>query len=807
MASTGEPFGLFWDSENGDRTYSAASFEYWLKKFFTSGVFNGDLQVLATSGMTVKVTPGYTNVDGKVKFWNAEFNLTLQAANSTYPRIDTIVITRDNVNRQVICEVVTGAYSGDTPQPTAPVRNAEIYQLVLAQIYVGTGVTEIIQSNITDTRPNNELCGYITGTVEELDFSAFTTQFEAYFEEFKTGKMADFTAWEVAQKAAYASWFALVQQQQVQDKADWDAWYAALQEELHNLPEDTAEYLQIQIDEIRNSGTTGSILNISTTESTLEGKTVTVTNGTETRTATFDENLECVIAGYKGTGEVTISSTDGIQTATEVINIPYFGNYDYTIAFWAATVNIQGDSNLKGTTVTIKDSDDVTVDTVTLSAVDATGVFTATKTDTYTFSVTYDGKVYSETLAVTQETTYSLQIATIPEGSTITPINDIQIWLHCAGIYDKTYTTLDEVLADSSTLLALISDHNSVDYMVRSTEWSGNGQPLVPTMTSNIAPSGVASASSEPWTNQGYYAYKVFMDGTGNYDFWLGNKSNAWLQYEFPSAVYATKAFVKNCNGGASNPYYMQGFTIQGSNDGNTFYELVTDTITQVANSEKTVDFTNNIGAYKYYRIIPDMGSMTYASVGKFQLYAEGICSNQTAMGYIGNNDYAAETLLADATWLEAIVNSEYIESVLNVKVPSMTSATAPSGQVFASSEYSGEPAWSCFSLNEGQWSTSASNTSPGYIGYKFTQAVQIKALYVKTQFPSGANTIKLQYSDDNSVWNDTTTIFTPTGSYPQEIKMAVESNYGEHLYWRLYYTANAASYKSTKKIQFYGRA
>ena len=164
MASTGEAYGLFWNSEHGDRTYDASSFEYWLKKFFTSGVFNGDLQVVATSSMIVRVDPGYANVDGKVKFLNSALNIVLDAANSTRPRIDTIVVTRDNINREIRFEKVTGQYSTDEPQPTAPIRNAEIYQLVLAQIYVAAGVTSVIQANISDTRSNPNLCGWITGT-------------------------------------------------------------------------------------------------------------------------------------------------------------------------------------------------------------------------------------------------------------------------------------------------------------------------------------------------------------------------------------------------------------------------------------------------------------------------------------------------------------------------------------------------------------------------------------------------------------------------------------------------------------------
>ena len=59
-------YWLFWDSISGDRIYNSDSFEEWLKKFFTTGVFNGDCQVVASSGMTITVMPGYANVDGKV---------------------------------------------------------------------------------------------------------------------------------------------------------------------------------------------------------------------------------------------------------------------------------------------------------------------------------------------------------------------------------------------------------------------------------------------------------------------------------------------------------------------------------------------------------------------------------------------------------------------------------------------------------------------------------------------------------------------------------------------------------------------
>ena len=47
---------------------------------------------------------------------------------------------------------------------------------------------------------------------------------------------------------------------------------------------------------------------------------------------------------------------------------------------------------------------------------------------------------------------------TIPNGKTVTPTDDIQTWLHCAGIFDNNYTTLAQVLNDT----VLLSDSGKV---------------------------------------------------------------------------------------------------------------------------------------------------------------------------------------------------------------------------------------------------------------------------------------------------------------------------------------------------------
>ena len=186
MASLDNPF--FYNSVNGDRVYDADSFEYLLKKFFTTGVFTGDCAVSATSGMGVQMAAGYCNIDGKVKFYANPVSLSLTTANPTYDRIDTVVIERNDTDRAFHVKAVTGSASA-TSAATAPVRSAGLYQIVLAEIYVTAGAVSITQANITDKRPDSSVCGLVCSAAQTPDFSdlyaQFTDMFEVWFDRMK----------------------------------------------------------------------------------------------------------------------------------------------------------------------------------------------------------------------------------------------------------------------------------------------------------------------------------------------------------------------------------------------------------------------------------------------------------------------------------------------------------------------------------------------------------------------------------------------------------------------------------------------
>ena len=196
MSVYAQEYGYFFNSNNSDRKYNAESFETWLKPFFVSGVFTGGLQVSAqsTPDMSVQVSAGYANLDGKLGYWNESNTLTLETASGVYSRYDTIVLRRDNTNRRVSIEVVTGTASSN-PQPTAPTRTADIFELVLAEILVVAGATEITASKIEDKRPDDTVCGYVVAAVQTPDFSELYAQFTAQAEEFMGEQAAEFLAW------------------------------------------------------------------------------------------------------------------------------------------------------------------------------------------------------------------------------------------------------------------------------------------------------------------------------------------------------------------------------------------------------------------------------------------------------------------------------------------------------------------------------------------------------------------------------------------------------------------------------------
>ena len=249
MADSTLEHAFFYNSNDGDRVYDASSFEYWLKKFFTSGVFADECQVTADgTGMTCSMAEGYANVDGKVKFWDEAQDLTLENASSSYDRIDAVVIERNDTDRDITVKIVSGTYAADPVAPD-PERDDGVYQLVIAQIYVAAGATAITQADITDTRTDTDLCGYVAATVENVDFSQFTAQYESFIANYSEKVATDYETYKDLISGDYDSFYSSLVAALAEYKEEFESWYDGIK---GILGEDEAGALQLEIEELQS---------------------------------------------------------------------------------------------------------------------------------------------------------------------------------------------------------------------------------------------------------------------------------------------------------------------------------------------------------------------------------------------------------------------------------------------------------------------------------------------------------------------------------------------------------------------------
>lgn len=194
-------YSSFFNSINGDRKYLASDFAKYFSQFIGNGVFpnpSTNLQVIANNDMTVTVKAGPGWINGYMYLNDSDLILPIDAADGVLNRIDRVVLRMDTVGR-TITAVVKKSVFASSPEALALQRDADVYELGLADIYVGAGATSISQSSITDLRLNTDLCGIVHGTVEQVDTSTIFLQYQQKFAEWfeaSTPDMANqFNVW------------------------------------------------------------------------------------------------------------------------------------------------------------------------------------------------------------------------------------------------------------------------------------------------------------------------------------------------------------------------------------------------------------------------------------------------------------------------------------------------------------------------------------------------------------------------------------------------------------------------------------
>ena len=176
-----EKFSFFNDI-NDDRVYYAEDFARHLKKYFTNGIFNNELKVIANNDMTITIKEGDANIEGYRYTNTGDLVKTIDNADGTLNRIDNVVLRLDLTNRLISAQIIKGTFA-DKPVAPELVRTSTIYDLRIAKISIPAGTTTITQDLITDTRFITSDCGNVISTVQTPDTENLFIQMQTLFEK------------------------------------------------------------------------------------------------------------------------------------------------------------------------------------------------------------------------------------------------------------------------------------------------------------------------------------------------------------------------------------------------------------------------------------------------------------------------------------------------------------------------------------------------------------------------------------------------------------------------------------------------
>lgn len=172
----------FFNDVNDDRVYYAEDWARHLKKYFTNGIFNNELNVVSNNDMTITIKEGDANIEGYRYTNTGDLVKTIDNADGTLNRIDNVVLRLDLTNRLISAQIIKGTFA-DKPVAPELVRTSTIYDLRIAKISIPAGTTTITQDLITDTRFITSDCGNVISTVQTPDTENLFIQMQTLFEK------------------------------------------------------------------------------------------------------------------------------------------------------------------------------------------------------------------------------------------------------------------------------------------------------------------------------------------------------------------------------------------------------------------------------------------------------------------------------------------------------------------------------------------------------------------------------------------------------------------------------------------------
>lgn len=319
-----------------DRAETSDLFRLLFSKLVSNGVLASPsdcFQVVAAEGLNVTVRPGFGMINGAFAYDEAENTLTLEKAPAQYSRIDRIVLRCNYADR--LCELVvkTGTVANNpvAPKIVQPAAG-DYYELGLATVTVSANVTAVTQANITDTRMDSTVCGFITQLIDHLDTSVFFAQLDQFYTEFVSKTEADYRLSREEYLAMCQDIVDTLNTFEKTAESDFDTWFDTIKGKLAG---DIAGALQIQIDNLTQTiflNRYGLCSKVTTINKDAQGNTTSIEETDQ------DDSVRAVTTFQKdGQG-----STTGITT----VITPTEGNYFYTKTTAFETTDANGSKTI-----------------------------------------------------------------------------------------------------------------------------------------------------------------------------------------------------------------------------------------------------------------------------------------------------------------------------------------------------------------------------------------------------------------------------------------------------------------------------
>ena len=185
-----ESYGFFDALETAegifDRTYSAKDYTQNLATIISNGVLlseNDDLKVKA-NGLGVIVGIGRAWINGCWYYNDNDYIFPTVSAPTGGARYDRVILRYSNLlaDRNIKLMYLQGEAASNPVKP-AITRNADVYDLVLADVYISANAST---ATVTDTRGNTDVCGWVYSVVGDGKyFNTFVNQFNEVFAEVK----------------------------------------------------------------------------------------------------------------------------------------------------------------------------------------------------------------------------------------------------------------------------------------------------------------------------------------------------------------------------------------------------------------------------------------------------------------------------------------------------------------------------------------------------------------------------------------------------------------------------------------------